>query len=124
MGSIGYCMSGSFVFRAAATLPDRIGAGSSFHGGGLTTENADSPHLLIPQMQAQFLVAIAENDDERDPESKTILRQAFAQANVPAEIEVYPAAHGWCPPDTLVYNQAQSERAWERMLALFSNALA
>jgi carboxymethylenebutenolidase len=100
MGTIGYCMS------------------------GLTTDNPDSPHLLIPQMQAQFLIAIAENDDERDPESKNILREAFAEANVPAEIEVYPAAHGWCPPDTLVYDQQQSERAWGRMMALFGNALA
>jgi carboxymethylenebutenolidase len=124
MGTIGYCMSGSFVMRTAATLPDRIGAGCSFHGGGLTTEDADSPHLLIPQIEAQFLIAIAENDDERDPESKNILREAFAEANVPAEIEVYPAAHGWCPPDTLVYDQEQSERAWGRMMALFGNALA
>jgi carboxymethylenebutenolidase len=124
IGMTGYCMSGSFVMRAAAALPDRIGAGGSFHGGGLTTDAPDSPHLLIPQMQAQFLIAIAENDDERDPESKNILREAFAAANVPAEIEVYPAAHGWCPPDTLVYDEAQSERAWERMMALFGSALA
>jgi carboxymethylenebutenolidase len=124
MGAMGYCMSGSFVFRAAATLPDRIGAGGSFHGGGLTTDSPDSPHLLIPQIDAHFLVAIAQNDDERDPESKNTLREAFAAANVPAEIEVYPAAHGWCPPDTLVYDQEQSERAWERMMAIFATALA
>jgi carboxymethylenebutenolidase len=124
MGSMGYCMSGSFVFRAAATLPDRIGAGCSFHGGGLTTDADNSPHLLVPQIDAEFLIAIAENDDMRDPESKNILRQAFASANKTAEIEVYPAAHGWCPFDTRVYDRGQSERAWGRMLALFERALA
>jgi len=124
IGTIGYCMGGPFVMRTAATIPDRIGAGCTFHGGGLATENPDSPHLLIPQMKAQFLIAIAENDDMRDPESKNTLRAAFDQANLQAEIEVYPAAHGWCPPDTLVYDYDQSEKAWSRMLALFGNTLA
>jgi carboxymethylenebutenolidase len=124
IGTIGYCMGGPFVMRTAATIPDRIGAGCTFHGGGLATGDPSSPHLLIPQMKAQFLIAIAENDDMRDPESKDTLRQAFAAANLPAEIEVYPAAHGWCPPDTLVYDYDQSEKAWGRMLALFGNALA
>jgi len=124
IGTMGYCMSGPFVFRTAATLPDRIGAGCSFHGGGLTTEGEDSPHRLIPRINAEFLVAIAENDDMRDPESKNILRQAFASANKTAEVEVYPAAHGWCPFDTLVYDYDQSERAWSRMLALFARTLA
>jgi carboxymethylenebutenolidase len=124
MGTIGYCMGGPFVMRTAATVPDRVGAGCTFHGGGLVTDNPDSPHLLIPQMKAQFLIAIAENDDMRQPEAKDVLRDAFAQANLPAEIEVYPAAHGWCPPDTLVYDYDQSEKAWGRMLALFETALA
>ena len=124
IGSMGYCMSGPFVFRAAAALPDRIGAGCSFHGGGLTTDADNSPHRLVPQFNAEFLIAIAENDDMRDPESKNILRQAFAAANKRAEIEVYPAAHGWCPFDTRVYDRGQSERAWSRMLALFERTLA
>jgi carboxymethylenebutenolidase len=124
IGTIGYCMGGPFVMRTAATVADRVGAGCTFHGGGLVTENPDSPHLLIPQMKAQFLIAIAETDDMREPESKNVLRNAFAQANLPAEIEVYPAAHGWCPPDTLVYDYDQSEKAWGRMLALFGKTLA
>lgn len=124
IGTIGYCMGGPFVLRTAATVPDRVGAGCTFHGGGLNTDAPDSPHLLIPRMKAEFLIAIAESDDMRDPESKNVLRNAFAQANVPAEIEVYPAAHGWCPPDTLVYDYDQSERAWSRMLALFERTLA
>jgi carboxymethylenebutenolidase len=90
----------------------------------LSSNNPDSPHLLIPQMKAQFLIAIAENDDMRDPNSKNILKEAFAAANLDAEIEVYPAAHGWCPPDTQVYDREQSERAWSRMLAMFEEALA
>lgn len=124
IGTIGYCMGGPMVMRTAATVPDRVGAAGSFHGGGLVTKNDDSPHLLIPTMKAQFLIAIAENDDERDPESKAVLKEAFAQSKLSAEIEVYPAGHGWCPPDTRVYNQEQSERAWTRLLALFEKALS
>jgi carboxymethylenebutenolidase len=124
IGTIGYCMGGPIVMRTAAAVPDRVGAGGSFHGGGLNTANPDSPHLLIPTMKAQFLIAIAENDDMRDPESKNVLRKAFDDANVKAEIEVYPAAHGWCPPDSQVYSAEQAEKAWGRMLALFNTALA
>ena len=124
IGTIGYCMGGPIVMRTAAAVPSRIGAAGSFHGGGLVTDNPDSPHLLIPKMKAQFLIAVAENDDARDPESKNVLKQAFAQANLPAEIEVYPAGHGWCPPDTRVHNHEQAEKAWARMLALFKKALA
>ena len=124
IGTMGYCMGGPIVMRAAATLPDRIGAGGSFHGGGLVTDNADSPHLGIPNMQAHMLIAIAENDDERDPESKDVLREAFDAANVPAEIEVYEdTLHGWCVLDFPVYHEAQAERAWSRMLSIFESAL-
>jgi carboxymethylenebutenolidase len=125
IGTTGYCMGGPIVMRTAAAVPDRIGAGASFHGGGLVTKAPDSPHLLIPTMKAHFLFAIAENDDERDPEAKTVLREWFDKAKLPAEIEVYAgAAHGWCPPDSAVYNEKQAERAWSRLLALFKTALA
>ena len=123
IGTIGYCMGGPIVMRTAATVPDRIGAGCSFHGGGLATKEPESPHMLVSKMKASFLIAIAENDDQRDPDSKNVLKQAFAEANLPAEIEVYPAGHGWCPPDTRVYNKDQAERAWARMLALFEKTL-
>ena len=123
MGTMGYCMGGPFVMRTAAALPDRIGAGASFHGGGLVTEADDSPHLLVPQMQAQLLFAIASNDDEGQPEAKDVLREAFADAGLQAEIEVYDALHGWCPPDSTVYDEALAERAWSRMLAIFGDAL-
>jgi carboxymethylenebutenolidase len=124
MGTTGYCMGGPFVFRTAAAYPDRIGAAATFHGGGLVTDKPDSPHLLIPQMKAQFLVAIAENDDMRQPEAKTVLKDAFAQAKLPAEVEVYIGAqHGWCPPDSAVYNHDLAEKAWSRQLALLSKAL-
>ena len=124
IGIMGYCMSGSYTIRGAAALPDRVGAGASFHGGGLTSKNPDSPHLLLPQTKAQFLFAIADNDDKRDPDSKTMLKEIAEKAKIPAEIEVYPAAHGWCPPDGEVYDQVQAEKAWSRMLALFGKALA
>lgn len=124
IGTIGYCMGGPIVMRTAAAVPDRVGAGATFHGGGLATNDPESPHLLIPQMKAQFLVAIAENDDQRDPEAKNRLKDAFAKANLPAEIEVYPSAHGWCPPDTRVHDPEQAEKAWGRMLVLFEHALS
>lgn len=124
MGTMGYCMGGPMTMRTAAAVPDRIGAAASFHGGGLVTDRPDSPHLLVPKMQAHYLFAIAENDDTRQPEAKDVLRDAFAKADLPAEIEVYEGAqHGWCPPDTQVYNEAQAERAWSRLLALFERAL-
>jgi carboxymethylenebutenolidase len=125
IGTTGYCMGGPIVMRTAAAVPDRIGAGASFHGGGLVTKNADSPHLLIPSMKAHFLFAVAENDDQKEPDAKNVLRDEFAKAKLPAEIEVYAgAAHGWCPPDSAVYNEKQAERAWARLLALFKTALA
>ncbi|MGH8186467.1 MAG: dienelactone hydrolase family protein [Steroidobacteraceae bacterium] len=125
IGTMGYCMGGPLTMRTAALLPERIGAGASFHGGGLVTDKPDSPHLLVPKMKAHYLFAVAENDDKRQPEAKDVLRETFAKANLPAEIEVYAGAmHGWCPPDSQVYNEAQAEKAWDRLLALFKTALA
>jgi carboxymethylenebutenolidase len=124
MGTTGYCMGGPITMRTAAARADRVGAAGSFHGGGLVTDAPNSPHLLVPQMNAQYLFAIAQNDDMNDPEAKNVLREAFAEADLQAEIEVYPAQHGWCPPDSAVYDEAQAERAWSRLLALFDSALA
>ena len=125
IGTMGYCMGGPITMRTAAAVPDRVGAGASFHGGGLVTKEPNSPHLLVPTTKAQFLFAIAENDDQREPESKTVLKDTYAKAGLAAEIEVYAgAAHGWCPPDSAVYNEAQAEKAWSRLLVLFGKALA
>jgi carboxymethylenebutenolidase len=125
MATTGYCMGGPFTMRTAASFPDRVGAGASFHGASLATEAADSPHLLVPKMKAQFLIAIADNDDKREPEAKNMLRKAFDSAHLKAEIEVYTGAmHGWCPPDAQVYNHEMAEKAWARMLELFKTALA
>ena len=124
IATTGYCMGGPFTLRTAAAFPQRIGAGATFHGGGLVTDKPDSPHLLIPQIKAQYLFAIAANDDQRQPEAKDVLREAFAKAKLRAEIEVYAGTqHGWCPPDSQVYNPEQAEKAWSRMLVLFKNAL-
>jgi len=124
VGTTGYCMGGPITMRTAASLPDRIGAGASFHGGGLVTDKPDSPHLLVPKMKAQYLFAIAQNDDQQQPEAKNVLKETFAKAKLNAEVEVYPAMHGWCPPDSRVYDKDQAEKAWSRMLALFKTALA
>jgi len=121
IGTQGYCMGGPIAFRTAAAVPDRVGAVASFHGGGLVTAAPNSPHLQAAKTKAQFLIAIAANDDARAPKDKDVLRETFPNA----EIEVYAgAAHGWCPPDSQVYNEPQAEKAWARLLALYGKALA
>jgi carboxymethylenebutenolidase len=125
IGTTGYCMGGPMVMRTAGAIPERVKAAATFHGGGLVTDAPNSPHLLVPDMTAQFLFAIAANDDEGDPEAKNVLRETVANAGLQAEIEVYEGAmHGWCPPDSAVYNEVQAERAWSRLLVLFESALA
>lgn len=125
VGTQGYCMGGPIALRTAAVVPDRVGAAASFHGGGLVTNMPNSPHLQAAKTKAQLLIAIAANDDMRAPNEKDVLKETFAKANVPAEIEVYTgAAHGWCPPDSGVYNEPQAEKAWSRLLALYGKALA
>jgi carboxymethylenebutenolidase len=131
IGTQGYCMGGALVVRTAAALPDRIGAGASFHGGGLVTDKPDSPHLLAPKIKARMYFGVASNDDTRQPDAKDKLKEAFGAAKVPAEIEVYPGAlHGWCVPDmptqngTPIYNKPDAERAWGKLIALYKAALA
>jgi carboxymethylenebutenolidase len=125
IGTQGYCMGGPMAFRASAAVPDRVGAVATFHGGGLVTKGADSPHLEAARTKAQFLICVAANDDARSPTDKDVMKETFAKANLPAEIEVYAnAAHGWCPPDSGVYNEPQAEKAWSRLLVLYGKALA
>ncbi len=126
VGVQGYCMGGPMSFHTASALPNRIGAVASFHGGGLVNDaaGANSPHLLAAATKASFLIAVAENDDKQRPNDKTVLKETFDKAKLSAEIEVYPAAHGWCPPDTQVYNEPAAEKAWARLLALYGKALA
>jgi len=125
IGTQGYCMGGPIAFRTAAAMPDRVGAVASFHGGGLVTDQPNSPHVQTAKTKVQLLIAIAANDDQRAPTEKDVLKETFAKANLPAEIEVYTgAAHGWCPPDSGVYNEPQAEKAWSRLLALYGKALA
>lgn len=124
IGTTGYCMGGPIAVRTAMVASGRVGAVASFHGAAMVTPAADSPHRLVAQTKAQYLIAIAENDDTKDPEAKASLRTAFEGAKLQAEVEVYPAAHGWCPSDSRVYDAAQADRAWARLLATFGKALA
>ena len=131
IGTQGYCMGGALVVRTAAASPSRVGAGASFHGGGLVTNTPNSPHLLAPKIKARMYFGIASNDDMTQPDAKDKLREAFAAAKVPAEIEVYSAAlHGWCVPDMPlqngkpIYSKSDAERAWGKLVALYKTALA
>ncbi len=120
IGTQGYCMGGPMAFRTAAANPDRVGAVASFHGGGLVTMDPNSPHLQASKTKASLLVAIASNDDKQRPTEKDVLKETFAKSGQSAEIEVYSGAHGWCPPDSTVYNMADAEKAWTRLLALYA----
>jgi len=125
MGAQGYCMGGPMALRTAAAMPDRVGAIGSFHGAALVTKMPNSPHLQAATSKAQFVIAIATNDDARSPTDKTVIKETFDKANLQSEVEVYtPALHGWCPPDTAVYNEALAEKAWSRLLAMYGKALA
>ena len=124
VGTTGYCMGGPLVMRTMAFVPDRVKAGGSFHGGGLATAAPTSPHLLVPQMKAKaVLIAVAQNDDQQDPTVKEKVKAAFDAQGIPAEVEVYPAQHGWVPPDSQVFDQVQADRAWSRLLATFEKGL-
>jgi len=128
IGTQGYCMGGPLVVKTAATAPNRIGAGASFHGGGLVTAAPDSPHLLAPKIKARMYFGIASNDDKGQPDAKDKLRDTFGAAKVPTEIEVYPSLHGWCMSDMPaqggpIYNAADAEKAWGKLLALYKAAL-
>ena len=129
IGTQGYCMGGPLVFRTLAALPNRVGAGGSFHGGGLVSDQPTSPHLLVPKMRARLYIGIAANDDSRQPDAKDKLKEAFTAASVPAEIEVYKSLHGWCvpdmpaPADAPIYNKPEAEKAWAKLVALYKAAL-
>jgi carboxymethylenebutenolidase len=132
IGTQGYCMGGPLVMRTAATVPDRVGAGGSFHGGGLVNDTPNSPHLLAPKIKAKMYFGIAMSDDKTQPDAKDKLKEAFIAAGNPAEIEVYSTCyHGWCVPDmpkqkdgTPTYDKAEADRAWGKLTALYKGALA
>lgn len=124
MGTQGYCMGGPFALRTAAAVPDRVEAAASFHGGGLVRDDTDmSPHLLMDRMEADLLIAIAQDDDAEDPDHKDILRRAAMAADLDARVEVYAGDHGWTVPDSPAYAQAAAERAWADLMALYEEEL-
>ena len=122
-GVQGYCMGGPLTFKTAATVPDRVAAVGSCHGGGLVTKTPTSPHLLIPKTNAAYICAVAQNDDASAPTDKDTLKAAFAEAKRPATVEVYPANHGWCVKGSAVYNEAAAEKAWAAISDLYKKQL-
>jgi carboxymethylenebutenolidase len=130
IGTQGYCMGGPLVVKTCAAVPNRVGAGGSFHGGGLVTDKPDSPHLLASKIKGRMYFGIASNDDMRQPDAKDKLKESFAAAKVPAEIEVYSSKHGWCVSDMPhdaqgpIYNMSDAEKAWGKLVALYKTALA
>jgi carboxymethylenebutenolidase len=123
-GVQGYCMGGPLTLRTAAAVPARVGGAATFHGGGLATANPDSPHLLAPKMKANLLIAVADNDDMREPQAKVTLKQALDAAKLTNKVEVYAGAqHGWCVKGSAVYNEASAEKAWAELTALYKTAL-
>jgi carboxymethylenebutenolidase len=132
IGTHGYCIGGRMVVHTAAAVPGRVGAGGSFYPGlgNMVTDKPNSPHLLAPKIKARIYFALASDDDMDYPDVKNKLREAFAAAKVPTEIEVYPhARHGWCTPDMppengkSAYNKPDAERAWRKLLSLYKATL-
>jgi carboxymethylenebutenolidase len=124
IGVVGYCMGGPYTILTAAAVPERVAAGVSLHGANLVTDKPDSPHLLIPKLKASYYFGIATNDDQRQPDAKDKLREAFTAAHLPAKIEVYDGCqHGWCVSDGMVYNKVGAERAYDQEIALYKKVL-
>ena len=116
IGVSGCCMGGPYTMFTAAAVPDRVRAAGSYHGGNLVADKPDSPHLLAPRIKASYYFAVAANDDQRQPDAKDKLRDAFAGKAV--KIEVYQnCQHSWCVSDGRVYNQAEGERAYAELIA-------
>jgi len=120
IGTQGYCMGGAMAIRTAAAVPGRIKAAASFHGSQLATEAPDSPHRLLARADAAFLILPGADDAVNEPHAVDALREAASAAGRPAEIEVYKANHGWCVPDAPSYDEAEADRAFNRLLALYA----
>ncbi len=120
VGVQGYCFGGPLAIRTAAAVPDRVKAAATFHGGGLVTDKLDSPHHLLGQTHAAFLIAVARNDDQKAPDDRRVFQAAAETAKRSVEVEVYAGDHGWCVPDAPSYNPDEASRAFGRLLALYA----
>jgi carboxymethylenebutenolidase len=123
-GAVGYCMGGGIAMRTAAALPEKVGAAASFHGSRLYSDDADSPHLLLPMIKGKLYFGFAVEDKTMPPEAIAGLKQALSSNANAWDDDIYEGAkHGWCVADHNVYNHAQAERAWEHMLRLFRSTI-
>lgn len=123
VGTVGYDLGGSYAFRAAAALPTRIAAVASIYGASVATVNPDSPHLRVAESKAAYYIAIAADDDQREPADKDEYRKVFGGAGLEGTVEVYEANHGWANPAGKAYDAAASERSFRALVALLKAKL-
>lgn len=123
VGTVGYCMGARLAVRAAG-LDHAVVAVAGFHGGGLVTDDPDSPHLGLPSARAEFVFGHADNDRSMTPEAIERLGQALADAGLTATNEVYPGSpHGYAMADTSMYDEAGAERSFEALHGLLERTL-
>jgi carboxymethylenebutenolidase len=119
IGVVGFCFTGRFALRIAAARADRIGAAASFHGGGLYTEDANSPHRVLPQVRSRLYFGHAKDDRSMPAEAIAKLEDALAQWGGRYESETYDARHGWTVPDSAAYDEREAERAFAKLMEVF-----
>ena len=125
VGAVGYCMSGPFVFAAAAAYPERFAATASIYGAGLLTDRDDSPHLTADRIQGEIYFACAEIDRYAPKEQIDALAEHLADTKVDHRIEWYPGVeHGFAFPEREgIYDKPAAEKHWARLFALFARNL-
>jgi carboxymethylenebutenolidase len=123
VGVVGYCLGARLAVRTACLDPDVV-ACAGFHGGGLATEDPDSPHVGLPRARAEFVFGHADQDRSMQPDAVERLGRALEDAGLTAQNEIYPEApHGYSMNDTSMYQEAGAERSFRELEALLERTL-
>jgi carboxymethylenebutenolidase len=124
LGCVGYCFSGQYVVAAAATFPHRMKAIASVYGTGVLTEDADSPHRRLRDVEGEMYFAFAENDKSIPAATVGQISEALKSAGVKHSMDVFPGTeHAYCFPERDAYNAVAAERTWCNMVALWDRNL-